>query len=180
MREKCQIPTSTTDTHLKSSLYVFLLSLKFALPEARELTWYSPALIYYFDFRSFIISGSASPLWHSSVFFFFKFLLGSLTHLYFHIYISNKEAQFVMLCRKIRGILMENAFHVPSDFMRVQTWDVKYFLQEHDMFPYLFLPCLKSFSKVYGIFFVLIKFSPDYFILFVCIVNRIFNFAFSN
>lgn len=157
-----------------------LLAVKFVLPEARELTWYSPALIYYFDFRSFIISGSASPLGRSSVFFFFKFLLGSLTHLYFHIYISNKEAQFVMLCRKIRGILMENAFHVSSDFMRVQTWDVKYFLQEHDMFPYLFLPCLKSFSKVYGIFFVLIKFSPDYFILFVCIVNRIFNFPFSN
>lgn len=159
-------------------LFVFLLSLKFALSEARGLTWYSPGLIYYFDFRSFIVSGSASPVWHSSV--FFKFLLGNLTHLYFHIYISNKEAQFVMLCRKIRGILMENGFHVSSDFMRVQTWDVKYFLQEHDASPYLFLPCLKSVTKVYGIFFVLIKFSPDYFILFVYIVNRIFNFPFSN
>ena len=138
-------------------LFVFLLSLKFALPEARGLTRYSPALIYYFDFRSFIVSGSASPVWHSSVFFFFKFLLGNLTHLYFHIYISNKEAQFVMLCRKIRGILMENGFHVPSDFMRVQTWDVKYFLQEHDASAYLFLPCLKSVTKIYGIFLFLLN-----------------------
>ena len=43
---------------------------------------------------------------------------------------------------------MGNGVHVVIDLIGVETWDIKSFLQEHDTFLYLFLPCFKSFNKV--------------------------------